>query len=134
MRGGVVEIERQGFRPARRVRRCGEERADGPVLETQPARDEILGFHAVHAGGGGQGHDVGDGTGEAQHQVERVDRLGDEHAAAVAGVGAATRLVVIGLRPPPGDVEFDRAQGAEAALFDDAAQIARRRGGSGTGR
>ena len=36
----------------------------------------------------------------ADQQVERVDGLGEQHAAAVARLGAAAGLVVIALRPP----------------------------------
>ena len=34
-------------------------------------------------------------------QIQRMDRLRDQHAAAVARPNAAARIVVVGLRPPP---------------------------------
>ena len=37
-----------------------------------------------------------------------MDCLADEDTAAVARIAAAARLVIIGLRPPPGDIDLDR--------------------------
>ena len=39
---------------------------------------------------------------KAQQQIERVDALREQHAAAVARLRAAARLVVVALRPPVG--------------------------------
>ena len=53
-------------------------------------------------------------------QVERVDRLGEQDAAAVARLGAAARLVVVALRPPvvePGRGADDLAEPAFADQF-----------------
>ncbi len=56
-----------------------------------------------------------------------MDGLGDEHAAAVARHGAAPRLVVIGLRPPPGHGAGGGADGAEGTLVYQRLQPERRR-------
>ena len=45
-----------------------------------------------------------------------MDRLGDQHAAAVARLHAAARLVVVGLRPPPRHHHRRRLDVAEAAF------------------
>ena len=66
-----------------------------------------------------------DGAGDREHEVQRVDRLGDEDPAAVAGVGAAARLVVVGLRPPPGQGDLHRREGAERARADEVGERAR---------
>ena len=42
----------------------------------------------------------------------------EQHAAAVPGEGAASRLVVVGLRPPPGHVQESRLDGAEFAAVE----------------
>ena len=65
-------------------------------------------------------------AGEAQHQVERVDPLGQEHAAAVAGQAAAAGLVVIGLRPPQPD---DRRAAGDVAEIAGGQHLGERLGG-----
>ncbi|MNL16555.1 hypothetical protein D3C87_1376060 [compost metagenome] len=46
-----------------------------------------------------------------------MDRLGDQHPAAILGEAAASGLVIIALlRPPPGHDQMHRVQGAQLAL------------------
>src|SRR5271170_7036151 len=55
-----------------------------------------------------------------------MDRLADQHAAAVASEGAAAGLVVIALRPPPGHGELRQGEIAERALRQQPPQPDRR--------
>ena len=76
--------------------------------------------------GGGETGDLGDAADEAAHQVEGVDALRDQYAAAVAGEAAAAGFVVIALGPPQAD---------DGRAADDAAELARGedRGGASAG-
>ncbi len=95
---------------------------EGAVGEAQACADGVLGLHPMHARRPGDGRHLGDGAGEAQQQVERVDRLAQQHAAAVAGERAAAGLVIVGLRPPPGDDGVDEGRIAERLVAHQAGQ------------
>src|SRR5207237_790777 len=85
------------------ARRGGVDRAEGAAREPDRAAAEILRLHPVEARRAGEGGDLDDRTDEALEEVERVDRLRHQDAAAVARQRAAPRLVVVALRPPPAD-------------------------------
>ena len=103
----------------------GDQRPERPAGEAEAGADEVLGLHAVQPGGAGDGGDLRARTGDGEHEVEGVDRLCDEDAAAVAGVGAAARRVVVGLRPPPGEPTCTAARAPSCARGGD--------GGKGAG-
>ena len=88
---------------------------------------EILGLHAMHRRGGRIGEDFVHIAGEREHQIERVDALRDQDAAAVARLGAAAGLVVIGLRTPVRHHRRAADHLAEIAAFEDLAQLQARR-------
>ena len=70
----------------------------------------------MHARGRRVAAHLGDRPGEAQHQVERVNALRDQHAAAVARFGAAALDIVVALRAPQPD---------HGRAVDDPAELAR---------
>ena len=55
---------------------------------------------------------------EREGEIEGVDRLADEDAAAVARMRAAAGLVVVALRPPPGNDDAGRGDRAERAALE----------------
>ncbi len=100
-----------------RVEACrGDDAAERAIGEAQTGADEVLGLHAMEPAGSRHGGDLGDRPGEAQHEIEGMDRLADQHAAAVPGKSAAAGLVVIGLGAPPGHGKLGQGEIAERAL------------------
>ncbi len=113
---GADDLDALGEARIGRGRRI--ERAERAVGEADAGADQILGLHAVHGRRAGERRHLDDGPGQALEQVERVDRLGEQHAAAVARLGATTGLVVVGLRPPPAHRYRGRRDRAERAVAD----------------
>ena len=104
-----------------------QDRARGAVAEAEEGGDVVLGLHPVQPGrrdlgGLHRGH-----PDERAEQVERVDRLSEQDAAAVAGHRAAPGLVVVALRPPPGHRHGRGLDGAERTARKELAQAKARR-------
>jgi hypothetical protein len=83
---------------------------------------DILRFHTVHRAGDGIGEDLRRCAGQRDQQVERMDALRQQHAAAVARQGAAPGLVVIALRPPVHQSRRGRDDRAQPTLLDQSPQ------------
>ncbi|MNY11188.1 hypothetical protein D3C86_1442030 [compost metagenome] len=64
------------------------------------------------------GLNTGDRPREAQCQIDRMNCLGDQNAAAIARQGAAARFIIIGLRTPPRHRNFAEPQRSERAAID----------------
>ena len=109
-------MEHDGFGPAGKAGRAGDQGPDRAVLEDQAGRNEVLRFHTVQVGRGGHGLYLSDRAGQGKGEIERVDGLRDQHAAPVARIAAATGFVVVGLRTPPGHGDLHRRDPAERPL------------------
>ena len=100
-------------RPAGRRAREGRAR---PVGELDPAGGHVLDLHALVRHQPRRGGDAAHRTHQPEQQVDGVDALVHERAAAVEGERAAPgRGIVVGLRAPPGDERARHRQAAEAS-------------------
>jgi hypothetical protein len=116
---GFLEIETDAFGATGEEGRGGHQAAHGAIGEFEAAGNEVLRFHLVETGGRRERGDGLDRAGEAQHQVERMDRLGDEDTAAILGKTAAARLVIVALlRAPPRHDEMGGKEPSELAAGD----------------
>ena len=115
---------------ARVARGRGVQRAERAVGKAQRRARDVFGFHPVQRRRCGKRGDLGNARRQRQEQVERVDRLRDQHAAAVACQRAAPRLVVIRLRPPPRNVHRCRGDVAELAVAQPLLRARARPGGN----
>src|SRR5205085_11264378 len=86
-------------------------------------RDQVLGLHAMHARRRRIAAHLSDRTREAEHQVEGVNTLRDQHATAVTCLGAAALHIVIALWPPQPDHGRAVHDVAERALTDHLPQL-----------
>ena len=107
------EMERDAFRRAGETGGGGGEPPQRAAFETQSGHRHVLGLHPVQRRRSGHGGHGADRAGQAQREVDGVDRLRDQDAAAIARVGAAPRLVVIGLFPPPWHRDLGQAERAQ---------------------
>ena len=116
---------RRWSRPARRSRRCrsAARRRRCPRCRS-PAAERCARSRPTSR----------DRPGEVQQQVERVDRLGQQHAAAIARPHAAPRLREIGGVAPPADRWRSWTAACRARPPRSPASAAARPGGSGAGR
>ncbi|KEP71207.1 hypothetical protein DL1_11010 [Thioclava dalianensis] len=111
---GAVQQDR--FRGAGIACGGGKQAADRAAGIIDPAAHDVLSLHPVQAAGAGHRLHAGGGTCEAQRQIERVNGLRDQYPAAVAGIGAASGLIVIALLAPPRHGNFDQPDLAKRAL------------------
>ena len=100
-RGAARADDVQPFRTAGIGGDCGDDRARRAGAETHQCRCVVLGLHSVQRRGAHLRRRDGFNAKQPAEQIERMDRLGDQHTAAVARLNAAARLVVVRLRPPP---------------------------------
>ena len=101
----------------------GLQRADSPAAQGQTGADEVLGFHIVEPGPHGHGLNPGHVTDQRQHQIEAVDRLRDQHTAAVTGESPPPRFVVVSLLTPPGHADFDQPHLAQRAVLQQRSEL-----------
>ena len=120
------EVQRDALRKARVSGGGGIQTADGAVGKTEDGGHGVLAFHAVHGAGAGQGGDLRGQPGQAEQQVQGVDGLRNQHAAAVTRQRATARLVVITLRAPPAHAARGAGQLAQLAAGDQGGQGHRR--------
>ena len=104
------------------MRGGGHQAARCALAQFQQGLNMVFGFHAVHAGAAGlRRHHAAHAHQGAKH-IQAMDGLGDEHPATIACQGAATGLVVIALRPPPGNADRCRLHSAQAVLVEQRLQ------------
>ena len=96
-------------------RRGGDQCRRRAAAGFEQGGDVVLRLHAVQRGGAGLGRDHFGDADERAEEIERVDRLRQQHAAAVAPERAPARFVVIGLRTPPRHGQEGRLDAAEFA-------------------
>jgi hypothetical protein len=84
-----------------------------PLAKRRPDDGHVLRLHVVQSAGARHRLHGRHRPGQRQRQVDRVNGLRDQDAAAVARIGAAPGLVVIGLFPPPGHGNLGKPQRAE---------------------
>ena len=105
----------------------GVYRADGAILEAQHRAGNVFGFHAVTGAVAREACDPRHRAGQTAHQVDGVDRLAEQHAAAVASFGAASRHVVIALRPPQRHADGNADHRSQPTLCQHRRETQRRR-------
>ena len=118
--GELDALGKAGIRDRGRVDRPG-----GAVAEFDGRNRDVLRVDRPEGGGFGDGGDTGDRPRQALEQVEGVDGLGEQHAAAVARFGAAPGLRKILGRTPPADRGGRGYQSAHRAALDERPQFAR---------
>ena len=98
------------------MRGGGHQAARCALAQFQQGLHMVFGFHAVHTGAAGLGRHHAAHTHQGAKHVQAVDGLGDEDTPPVACQAAATGLVVIALRAPPGNAHRCRLNRAQALL------------------
>ena len=123
----AVAVELDTFGKAGIGRGAGHERANRPTLKLDRGDGEVLALDGVN-GGRGTRTEALHRAGQPLQQVDAVDRLVDQHRAALAGQRAAPGASrVVGRLAPPLGVAIGQENPAELAFVEVALDLARQR-------